>query len=76
MTYTAFTYKVEEVETFGLFPNSADCSINFGFYIPENKSLVLRSKDKNQELKSYQKSRAKFMKKGKHFKKVRRQAGE
>ena len=55
MTYTAFTYKVEEVETFGLFPNSADCSINFGFYIPENKSLVLRSKDKNQELKSYQK---------------------
>ena len=28
------------------------------------------------KLKSYQKSRAKFMKKGKHFTKVRRQAGE
>jgi hypothetical protein len=28
------------------------------------------------KLKSYQKSRAKFMKKGKHFKKIRRQAGE
>ncbi len=28
------------------------------------------------KLKSYQKSRAKFMRKGKHFTKVRRQAGE
>ena len=56
MTYTAFTYKAtEELETFGLFPNSTDCSIIFGFFNPDDKSLTLKSKDKIQELKSFQK---------------------
>lgn len=56
MTYTAFSYKVAgEIETFGLFPNSTACSISFGFWNPEEKTLTLKSKDTVQELKSYQK---------------------
>jgi hypothetical protein len=59
MTYTAFSYKVpledKEVDTFGLIPNSLECSMNFGFWNTESKELILKSKDKIQELKSYQK---------------------
>ena len=59
MTYTAFSYKVplqdKEVETFGLIPNSSTCSMNFGFWNSEDKTLVLKSKDVIQELKSFQK---------------------
>lgn len=56
MTYTAFSYMVgENIDTFGLFPNSKDCSISFGFWNPEEKTLTLKSKDVVQELKSFQK---------------------